>query len=112
MERIIPETKKPAYFFALIEVTEEDIKNGKRFDISRCPVALAIQRITGLDPDQISVGVSYCKIGNTGKTIFPFTDPIILHWIERFDKLIPVQPIKFNQAIPEWIYNRIIAKQK
>lgn len=77
-----------------IEVTEEDIKNGKRFSPGECPIALAIQRATG---KRATVGTIYAttwegdvpKIYNLPQTAIVF--------IRNFDsKTRVVSPFEFE----------------
>ena len=77
-----------------IEVTENDIKNGIRYDPYRCPVFLAAkrQRLGIID-------VSSSWISFTGKRKLPTPYDAYL-WINAFDNGEKVKPATFTLTIP------------
>ena len=77
-----------------IEVTENDIKNGKAGDATQRPVATAIKRHTGIR--NVVAWTSICI--NSRKAI---KTPRALHeWMHDFDRRKPVEPICFELEIP------------
>lgn len=82
-----------------ISVTKEDIENGGRDNISTCPVALAVRRVTK----------KRFQVGST--EIYPplserhFPQPIrisdqVAEFIKRFDAKKRVQPFTFRIKLP------------
>jgi hypothetical protein len=77
-----------------IEVTEQDIKDGKPCTISSCPIARALRR---------TLPKSVAQVGGDGITmngVFgrrSITTPAkILAFVESFDNGYPVKPFSFN----------------
>lgn len=79
----------------LIEVTQQDIDKGKRDSPCRCPVALAVQRTTGLPNGDIRVEQDgpfdpcHVKIGGHKHAMSREADQFIM----RFDAGQPVEPL-------------------
>jgi hypothetical protein len=80
-----------------INVTKEDIEDGRQGDGFYCPVALAIKRTTGIN---IGVGTSLITIKN--RTIK--LPKMVQSKIYLFDKKGTIRPFKFNLKISQkWI---------
>ena len=84
-----------------IEVTAEDIRNGRKHDCQYCPVARAIARATG---KETLVGLRTCQIRSSSYTpwcwlILPFA---VLEFIESFDAGALVQPFDFELDLAPW----------
>lgn len=72
-----------------IEVTQEDIKAGRKTECTRCPIALAIKRKVGYT---MSVGTRVC-----GSLDNEFQLPKIAQdFISNFDHGNPVEPFTFE----------------
>lgn len=89
----------------IVEVTQEDIDNGKRRNCSRCPIALALMRKFNLDPSEDSLDAA--SVGLTIASIFPvmhrerkpqyFNMPDeASEFIKDFDSKLPVKPFSFT----------------
>lgn len=97
-----------------IQITQDDIENGKRFDPCECPVALAAKRALGVSvhvgSDSIYTNPYYApssRRGNRGPldqydNEVPLPDRV-QEWIEWFDYQHPggVEPMEFELDIPE-----------
>ncbi len=89
-----------------IEVTADDIANGKPYECVRCPIALAMKR-AGID--QVAVGDRFFCFGPGGPEDPNSLDDAREHhvlppeagrFVDRFDSLQPVEPFSFNVEIP------------
>jgi hypothetical protein len=84
-----------------VEVTEHDIRHGKRGDPCQCPVARAIRRAIGQPEAHVIVGVyaveaAGCAIGE-GDDAQVFVLPVrAARWVQQFDLGDPVEPIAFE----------------
>lgn len=75
----------------IIEVTEEDIKSGRRHSYSKCPIALAIRRAFARDYG-VAVGVgSFC----VGIDVWKLSRRA-QNFIQNFDEGCPVKPFSFR----------------
>lgn len=76
----------------IINLTEDHIRNGKKFGSMECPVALAL-----IDATNSSWLVSYrgfCRhIDNSNEYCLPLK---VRNFIERFDRGLPVKPMRFR----------------
>ena len=71
-----------------IDLLEEDIKNGRSCSYDSCPIALAIKRITGIEP---RVEYRYITVGNNR-----FCNPQeIMDAIDRYDTAREMIPFSF-----------------
>lgn len=86
----------------LLQVTKDDIENGRRGSRYSCPVALAVNR--ALKPG------CYCTIGANIGTIYNFdrllaetfsVPNIVTFFVNRYDHSIPVEPFQFYVTLPE-----------
>lgn len=69
----------------MISVRQEDIDNGKPFDLELCPIGLAMQR-----------SLKYIKVHKLSRDIQTQALPFIAtDFMRRFDKSEIVQPISF-----------------
>lgn len=84
----------------LIQVTNEDIANGKRDDCKHCPVALAVKRVLKED--------YYCAVDGKYISIYQlngrflqnhYTSVIVLRFITMFDTGRNVEPFEFELGI-------------
>lgn len=89
----------------ILEVTQEDIDNGKRRNCSLCPIALALMRKFNLDPSEDSLDAA--RVGLTMASIFPVMDrkrksqyfylpDEASEFIKDFDSKLPVKPFSFT----------------
>ena len=80
----------------VIDVTEEDNREGKPGDCGSCPIALASKRAFP-DADAVRVDTEWVDIIKDGRTIFTADLPDeAVNFIEEFDSNIPVSPIRFT----------------
>ena len=78
-----------------IDVTEDDIKNGRRGHGEKCPVALACQRVNVKNFSSVEFGaVSF----NDGKMISHSCE--VQEFVQRFDSGKEVQPFSFELELP------------
>ena len=78
-----------------IEVTQNDIDNGKRRDCYRCPIAHAINRAMGT---HLAADVQETVVELPGREEACLPDQAI-SFIEDFDAKIAVQPFTFELPI-------------
>lgn len=79
-----------------INVTQEDINNGKPGEPSYCPIALAAQRVI---PERVRVRTRIMNIGKYGETVVSL--PIVaVEFVEDFDAHCKVQPFSFEITVP------------
>ena len=78
-----------------VDVTQEDINNGRKFNCIMCPVALAIKR--AIRNPKVSVFSILARI-DTEDYFFPKK---VQNFIQNFDGSILVEPIKFELDISE-----------
>ena len=84
----------------LIEVTQEDIKNGVRGDPCNCPTAHAATRAThGTVP--LRVGALVIKFGPIGSSVASKLPIEAREFIYDFDWGKPVEPFSFEIELPE-----------
>jgi hypothetical protein len=78
-----------------VRVTREDIKNGVRGDMCKCPIALAVNRKTGWQ------GMRGARVHNQHRAGHPVDD-----FITQFDAGLPVKPQTFNfpELDPSFLY--------
>lgn len=81
----------------LIQVTQEDINNGRRGNCYYCPVALAVARIFNAH-NFIYVGAE--GICDVRKWTVPVLPPEVFDFICKFDRQFPVAPFTFELQIP------------
>lgn len=91
----------------VVNVTEEDIRDGARLDTECCPVALALERQFGLGwvyVDELKIdGV----VGNDGPEFGCYLNPPeVVEFIDAFDNERPVKPFSFTlpDEPDEWEY--------
>lgn len=77
-----------------INVTQDDIRDGKRYRCGECPVALAIKRACGTN----NVLVNRLSVIVNGGSKIPMPDAGI-DFICRFDDTLPVKPFSFELPI-------------
>lgn len=87
-----------------VEVTAEDIANGRRYHASACPVALACKRVFPSDSEPYVNGlnVSFGRWGERRSVVVPGS---VLEFINRFDapKPLPVKPFSFDLDLPPYV---------
>lgn len=82
-----------------IEVTEEDIREGKRCDCDECPVALAWSRAAGCQWD---VGTKSAGPTDTGAWAHRVPlPPVAATFVRMFDDDLYVKPFSFTVDIPK-----------
>ena len=80
----------------VIDVTEEDNREGKPGSCGACPIALASKRAFP-DADKVHVDTQYIEIIKDGRIIATAELPDeAVAFIEEFDSSIPVKPIRFT----------------
>lgn len=83
--------------FSLVEVTEDDIRDGRPADAFRCPVALAVARALGVtDERDISVWDGFATVWNGALSEDYDLGADAQSWIEAFDLGYPVKPVAFR----------------
>ena len=90
-----------------IEITEDDIKRGKRCSLRRCPISLAVKRAYG----------GYCRvrvynhaiiINKEGKSFRAKNPKIVKDFITNFDRRqrkIPPKPFSFEADFSQLVWN-------
>ena len=73
-----------------IKVEQRHIEAGKRRDVRKCPVALALNEATGLE-----WMVADCLSSLDGG-IHRSAPPSVIDFFSRFDEEMPVQPFEFK----------------
>jgi hypothetical protein len=89
----------------IVTVTADDIKEGKRGDGFRCPVALAMQRVGISEPIASPERLIERKwMGDEEKYLRRSTVPPdeVRHWIDDFDRGRHVEPFSFTIEFGEW----------
>lgn len=75
-----------------IEITAEDIKNGVRSNLFRCPLALALSRALGTQAI-----IHRCIIPDATKPCqWGVTPPEVLEWLRDYDDGFEVLPFSFE----------------
>ncbi len=92
----------------LINVTAQDISEGRRKDCKTCPIALAVRRIVKPECD-VKVSTTYVGIHFNYEALkdddseiiksFPDLPSNARTFIVRFDRELPVQPFAFELMI-------------
>jgi hypothetical protein len=94
-----------------IEVTVNDIKEGKRSNPGGCPHAIAIRRALGQLSRQrleIFVGASDIQIDK----YYINSPTIVSNWIKQFDDQREVQPITYDLVIPAHLWHLLRLSQQ
>jgi len=84
----------------IIQVTQEDIDNGRRSSSSHCPVALAFARALGIDNRQVVVGPSYMYSNLLDANKKYNTPSIACGFIIFYDSGQKVHPFEFELGEP------------
>ena len=80
-----------------IQLTQNDIKQGKRYNSLMCPIALAIQRVTG---GRVSVNASRAEIFDGSKLVATYKMPLeASNIIYHIDLGREVKPLGFEILI-------------
>lgn len=82
-----------------IEVTEQDIKLGRRCSRDRCPVALAFKR-AGIKPDGVT-GMAVVFFYKTSYTEVTLPSKVA-NFIADFDNSVVVEPFSFDLDLPDY----------
>jgi hypothetical protein len=81
-----------------IEVTQQDIDNGRRCDPDCCPIGRALSRAGVSHYGVVGAAV---MIEDAAHTARPLPLPSeVRNWIVEFDGSRPVEPITFNLPLP------------
>lgn len=80
----------------LVEVTEEDIRKGRRENGTRCPVARAYRRATGLR----GVYVDHVHVEVEQLEWIRRVPADVSRWIFRYDNHGTVEPTTFHMPVP------------
>jgi len=78
-----------------ITVTADDICKGAKNDGGKCPIALAIKRITGKEKVDVGADDIECVLIGNGRYFLP-EDAI--HFYQNFDNDDVVEPFEFDLA--------------
>lgn len=78
----------------VVEVTAEDIADGKRTNCDQCPIALAASRAFGE-----SCWASFRRIGLLGKGAAVDTPPVARAFMQRFDEAGAASVAPFTFAV-------------
>lgn len=97
-----------------VEVTQRNIEEGIRLSCAGCPVALAMNRATGLE---WSISgwqmMAFRKLEKDAlQTYALVTPPIARAFISAFDIGRPVEPFSFDLDLPDTIVAAMIDKVK
>jgi len=88
-----------------VEVTAEDILNGRPRQVCGCPVALAICRALGVRPEDALLGVYPGEIRIWERLTLPScrlaVPPEVSQFIRAFDSGEPVEPFAFDLDLSE-----------
>lgn len=83
----------------LIEVTQDDIDNGRRGQACSCPLARAIKRQT--NAEYIRVGLGSISIGEDVSDCSCYITPdIAVNFVMDFDSIHDVAPFSFQLNTP------------
>jgi hypothetical protein len=83
-----------------VEVTQDDINNGKRGECSRCPLALAIRR--AVRPEICVLVGSFDYVLQGDRTRHNRSLPqIAKNFVRRFDDFAKCKPVSFSLCIPD-----------
>lgn len=80
----------------LIIVTEDDIKQGTKKLVTKCPIALAAKRVL-LEP--VSVTYTHLEIGRGSKALLRYLPKKASTFVDKFDDGKPVKPFKFSITV-------------
>lgn len=79
-----------------IEVTKEDIKNGKRLECDLCPIALAIKRSdANIESVFVTPRHAYITRRSEGEKNFRLPDQATI-FVLQFDQASAVEPFEFE----------------
>lgn len=96
----VDETEVDALMRIKIEVTAEDIQQGKHSSPCACPVACAIRRTTGAYVGVFGDYIDYCDPRTNEDYVI--TPPLkVERFIHRFDGGKKVQPFSFTLVVPK-----------
>ena len=76
-----------------IDVTQDDIDNGEKAACHFCPIALALNRMTGMSSIIGSTKIHIGEIGQGGATCY--TSPEMREFVWKFDTDRGVKPTSF-----------------
>lgn len=86
-----------------VEVTQEDIDNGKMKSCDFCPVALAVNRVIRPQRDaQVYACIVIIRHEEGQRGGFPSLPLAAQEFIENFDDERDVEPFSFALNIPDW----------
>lgn len=90
----------------VVEVTADDIRNGKPTNNCECPVALALKRLPGVAAGSAWVDFTHAEVkytvgGETFDLVFSLPREAA-GFIEAFDFGDPVEPVTFTAELQEW----------
>ena len=92
-----------------LNVTERDIRNGKRGDVHKCVIAKCIARYLNLDPMDVFVGGANIWIKHRYFT----TTKKLQSFIQDFDDGLVVKPFSFSLPIkPPKVQARLVVARK
>ena len=84
----------------MVEVTQRDIDDGEPRNCYMCPVALALQRVTGLSVD-VDGPILYLFPMHASKLLYCYAPVPVRAFMNRFDTGKPVQPFTFEAKFQE-----------
>lgn len=83
----------------LVNLTEKDMRNGKRSSPSSCPLSIAIRRAFKYT-EAVSVGATGASFLRGIKRIRVKLPNKAQEFIYKFDRSKPTQPIRFYLVVP------------
>lgn len=81
-----------------ISITQEDIDNGIPGSSCKCPTALAVCRVLGIDPilEKIEVTDECIELNTSSYNMYWGLDDVGVAFIDYFDNHTPVHPVEFE----------------
>lgn len=83
-----------------VEVTQEDIASGKRYNSCQCPIAMATKRAVGPGIDAY-VGLGFADLWKASKLVKIRLPESANKFVDAFDSGKPVEPATFPLDIPD-----------
>lgn len=99
-----------------VQITEEDIQQGKQHNCTHCPTALAINRATkdvrGFIHTEVGLGNCWFEHPSGEGTAPMNLGDVVLSWITNYDKKPELQtrtpaPVEFELDIPQSVMNKL-----
>lgn len=96
-----------------VNVRQEDIDKCTPRSSSKCPVASAIRRSTGIDDVTVSPNTCILTVVANGKeyNYYGIMPGIVPPFVKSFDSGLPVQPFEFQLNVSEEFYSHVKKSQ-